>query len=84
MLLDLVEGRHAKPSLILTSQYPVDTWHERIGDQTVADAVLDRIIHSAHRIELTGESMRRKKQTITNENREEKRTSTYLVHFHAE
>ncbi len=70
-LLDLVEDRHAKRSLILTSQYPVDTWHERIGDQTVADAVLDRIIHNAHRIELGGESMRRKKQSITNENHQE-------------
>jgi DNA replication protein DnaC len=61
VLLDLVEDRHAKRSMIITSQYPTDTWHERIGDNTVADAILDRIVHNAHRVELTGESMRRKK-----------------------
>lgn len=61
VLLDLVEDRHAKRSLIITSQYPTDTWHERIGDQTVADAILDRIIHSSHRVELEGESLRKKR-----------------------
>lgn len=62
ILLDLVEDRHAKRSMIITSQYPPDIWHERIGDKTVADAILDRIVHNAHRVELKGDSMRRKKQ----------------------
>jgi len=70
VLLDLVEDRHAKGSLIITSQYPTDTWHDCIGDQTVADAILDRIIHSAHRIDLEGESMRKKRTTIMEQNEE--------------
>lgn len=61
VLLDLVEDRHAKRSMIITSQYPPDVWHERIGDNTVADAILDRIVHNAHKITLTGESMRKKR-----------------------
>lgn len=59
-LMELVEDRHAKGALILTSQLPVSKWHDLIGEQTVADAILDRIIHNAHRIELKGESMRKK------------------------
>ena len=45
---------------LVTSQYPVTVWHEMIGDATVADGILDRLIHSAHQIELKGESMRKK------------------------
>ncbi len=59
-LMELVEDRHAKGAMIITSQLPVSKWHDIIGEQTVADAILDRIIHNAHRIELKGESMRRK------------------------
>ena len=44
---------------MITSQLPIDRWHEIIGDPTYADAILDRLVHNAHRIELTGESMRR-------------------------
>jgi DNA replication protein DnaC len=44
---------------MITSQLPVDRWHEIIGDPTYADAILDRLVHNAHRIELAGESMRR-------------------------
>lgn len=60
-ILELIDDRTGKNSLILTSQYPVETWHDRIGEPTVADAILDRIIHSAHRIEIKGESIRKQK-----------------------
>ena len=46
-------------STVITSQLPLDRWHEIIGDPTYADAILDRLVHNAHRIELAGESMRR-------------------------
>ena len=48
-------------SVLLTSQIPVASWHTQIGDPTIADSILDRLVHNAHRIELQGESMRRKK-----------------------
>ncbi len=60
-LMEIIEDRHEKGSLIITSQLPVEGWYEVIGDQTIADAILDRITHNAHRIELQGESMRKKK-----------------------
>ena len=60
-LMELIEDRHGKTSLIITSQLPVSKWFEVIGEKTVADAILDRIVHDAHRIELKGESMRRKR-----------------------
>lgn len=59
ILLDIIEDRHGRKSIILSSQLPVANWYDAIGDPTVADAVLDRIVHSAHRIELTGESLRK-------------------------
>lgn len=59
-LLEIIEDRHGKRSTIFTSQLPVSKWHEAIGDATVADAILDRIVHDAHRIELKGESLRKK------------------------
>jgi len=62
-LMEIVEDRHGKNSLIITSQVPVIKWHEVIGEQTVADAILDRIIHESHRLELKGESLRKKKET---------------------
>lgn len=65
-LMEIIEDRHGKTSLIITSQLPVSEWHDVIGEKTVADAILDRIIHKAHRLELTGESMR-KKQTVVND-----------------
>ncbi len=58
-LMEIVEDRHKKASMIITSQLPVNCWYEVIGDKTVADAVLDRIVHDAHRIELKGESLRK-------------------------
>ena len=59
ILLDIIEDRHGRKSIILSSQLPVANWYDAIGDPTVADAVLDRIVHSAHRIELMGESLRK-------------------------
>jgi len=61
-LLEIIEDRHGKKSMIITSQLPVSRWYDVIGEQTIADAILDRIVHEAHRIEIEGESMRRKKQ----------------------
>jgi len=61
-LMEIIEDRHGKTSLIITSQLPVSKWHEVIGEKTIADAILDRIVHSAHRIELKGESMRKKRK----------------------
>jgi DNA replication protein DnaC len=60
-LLEIIEERYGRRSTIITSQLPIDRWHEIIGDPTYADAILDRLIHNAHRIELSGESMRRSK-----------------------
>lgn len=59
ILLDIIEDRHGRKSIIITSQLPVSSWYDVIGDPTVADAILDRIAHSAHTIELTGESVRK-------------------------
>lgn len=60
-LLELIEDRHGKKSTIITSQLPVNEWYDVIGEKTVADAILDRLVHDAHRLEITGESMRKKK-----------------------
>ena len=62
-LMEIIEDRHGKTSLIITSQVPVSKWYEVIGEKTIADAILDRIIHNAHRLELTGESLRKKRIT---------------------
>jgi len=60
--LEILEDRHGFGSTLITSQFPLNTWHEMIQDATVADAILDRLIHNAHRIELDGDSMRKKKK----------------------
>jgi DNA replication protein DnaC len=59
-LLEIVDDRYDRGSLLITSQLPVNRWHEVIGDPTLADAILDRIIHRAHRIDLKGPSLRRR------------------------
>lgn len=59
LLVEIIEDRHERKSIIVTSQLPVDAWFDAIGEGTVADAILDRIVHNAHRIELTGESLRK-------------------------
>lgn len=58
-LLEILEDRNGRGSTIVTSQVPADQWHEVIGDPTLADAILDRLIHNAHRLTMTGESMRK-------------------------
>jgi DNA replication protein DnaC len=63
--LEIMEGRHSFKSTVITSQYPVAKWHERIGEPTAADAILDRIVHNAHRITLKGESMRKTRANLT-------------------
>ena len=64
-LMEIIEDKHSKTSLIITSQLPVSKWHEVIGEKTIADAILYRIVHDAHRIELKGESMRKKRVPVT-------------------
>ena len=58
---EICEDRYQTRSMILTSQLPVARWHEQIGDPTVADGILDRLVHNAHRIEMKGDSMRKKR-----------------------
>jgi len=64
-LLEVIEERHGHVSTIVTSQLPVDHWHEQIGDPTIADAILDRLIHNAHKINLKGGSLRKKYADLT-------------------
>ena len=70
ILMEIIEDRHGKRSTLFTSQVPVSQWYEVIGEQTIADAILDRIIHDAHRLELKGESMRKKRSILVEENKE--------------
>ena len=58
-LMEIVEAKYDKSSIIITSQVPVSNWHQLIGENTIADAVLDRLVYSSHRIELEGESLRK-------------------------
>ena len=64
-LLEILEERYGRRSTVITSQLPVDCWHEIIGDPTYADAILDRLVHNAHRVELSGESLRRTREKQT-------------------
>ena len=63
-LLELLEDRHGLRSTIVTSQLPVNLWHEYLGDPTLADAILDRLVHNAYKINLKGDSMRKQSATI--------------------
>jgi DNA replication protein DnaC len=62
MLMEIIEDRHQDKSTIIASQIPVDKWHEIIGENTIADAILDRLVHTSYRIDLKGESLRKKKK----------------------
>ena len=66
-LMEIVEDRHGRGSILITSQLPVPTWHDVIGEPTLGDAILDRIVHNAYRLELDGPSMRKIKATETTE-----------------
>lgn len=60
-LMEIIEDRHAKKATIIASQLPVASWYDIIGEATIADAILDRLIHTSHRIEIKGESLRKKR-----------------------
>lgn len=64
-LLEIMEDRHATKSTIVTSQLPMTKWHSYIGDATLADAILDRLSHNAHKLKLKGESMRKTMSSLT-------------------
>jgi DNA replication protein DnaC len=64
-LLEILEDRYARRSTLITSQFPVDHWHETIGDPTLADAILDRLVHNAYKLELKGDSMRKRRKKLT-------------------
>lgn len=64
-LLEVLEDRHGRRSTIATSQLPIDQWHDVIGDATLADAILDRLVHNAYKINLRGESMRKQQAKLT-------------------
>ena len=64
-LLEILEDRYDSRSTIVTSQLPLDKWHDIIGDPTLADAILDRLVHNAYKINLRGESMRKSKSLLT-------------------
>ena len=65
ILMDIIEDRHEKHSTIITSQMPVKGWYDAIGEKTIADAILDRLVHHALRVELYGESIRKRKKMKT-------------------
>ena len=64
-MLEIVEERYGRGATLITSQIPVDRWHDLIGEPTLADAILDRIIHNAHRLQLKGDSLRKQKAPKT-------------------
>ena len=61
-LMELIEDRHGRRSTIITSQLPVKEWYDVIGEKTVADAILDRLVHDANRVDIDGDSMRKNKK----------------------
>ena len=63
-LFEIIEDRHGLQSTLVTAQLPIDYWHDIIGDKTIADAICDRLIHSSHRIEIDGPSMRKKPKKV--------------------
>jgi len=66
-LLELLEDRYLQKSTVITSQLPVSHWHEHLNDATLADAILDRLIHNAIKVELAGESLRKTKNALQTE-----------------
>ncbi len=66
-LLEIMEDRHGHKSTVITSQLPISKWHQSIGDATLADAILDRLLHNAHKLKLKGESMRKVKSDFLGE-----------------
>jgi DNA replication protein DnaC len=70
-LLEVLDDRHNARSTVVTSQLPVDHWHAAIGDATLADAILDRLVHNAHQLTLKGESLRKKRARLTDQHVQE-------------
>lgn len=68
-LMEVIEDRHGRRSTLIASQLPTEYWHEYIGEATVADAILDRLLHGSHRLNLTGESMRKMESKLTERDR---------------
>jgi DNA replication protein DnaC len=66
-LLEILDDRHGLRSTIVVSQLPVKDWHRLVGDPTIADALLDRLVHNAHELRLKGESIRKKRSGLTKE-----------------
>jgi DNA replication protein DnaC len=64
-LLELLEDRHDRRATLVTSPLPVEHWHEALGDPTLADAILDRLVHHAYKIPLTGESLRKRQAKVS-------------------
>lgn len=64
-LLEILDDRYGARATLVTSQFPVEKWHELIGDPTLADAILDRLVHNAYKLALKGDSMRKRRQTLT-------------------
>jgi DNA replication protein DnaC len=64
-VLEILEDRHGARSTLATSQLPIEKWHDTIGDPTMADAILDRLVHNAYKINLKGGSMRKRKANLT-------------------
>ena len=67
-LMEIVEERYGRGSTMITSQLPIKAWHDVIGEPTFADAILDRIVHNAYRLELEGQSMRKSVTKMDDEN----------------
>ena len=67
-LLEIIEDRHGIRSTVATSQLPLEKWHDVVGDPTLADAILDRLVHSAYQLNLKGESMRKRRPALTQTN----------------
>ncbi|AJW62988.1 Primosomal protein DnaI [Elizabethkingia miricola] len=72
--MEIIEDRHGKRSTIIASQFPIQTWHDIIGEQTIADAIMDRMVHNSLRIELKGESLRKK--NVENKSESKKKIMT--------
>ena len=71
-LLEVIEDRHGLTSTIVSAQVPIDLWHENIRDPTIADAIMDRLVHNAYKIKIKGESMRKLHSSLTNQKGSEK------------
>ena len=70
-LLEILEDRYGRASTMLATQIPVADWHDRLGNATLSDAVMDRISHNAYRLELCGESMRKRRSPLTHSGHKE-------------